>query len=283
MKPDQKKNPGWRLFLPPDLATRVEREAKRSGVDREEIARRAIRRHLDDRETGNAVYLTAPVNSLVLGYYRQNTPIAEIRRHGDFGLGTFNNLDGEMVVLDGTVYQVKADGSAAEVKDDEESPFACVTFFSPDSTEEIDGRRLEDKLEDLLDGLIPSPNMLYAIRIDGRFDYVRTRSVPPQENYRPLVEVARQQPVFEFRRVEGTLGGFYTPRFMSSLNVPGYHLHFLTEDRLRGGHLLECRLGDVSIGIQHVPKLELGLPLTLDYLTADLSGETKKDLEEAER
>ncbi len=261
---------------------RLDREAKRSGVDREETARRAVRRYLDNLETGNAVYLTAPVNSLVLGYYRQNTPIAEIRRHGDFGLGTFNNLDGEMVVLDGTVYQVKADGAAAEVKDDEESPFACVTFFSPDSTEEIDGRRLEDKLEELLDGLIPSPNMLYAIRIDGRFEYVRTRSVPPQENYRPLVEVARRQPIFEFEQIEGTLCGFYTPRFMSSLNVPGYHLHFLTADRLRGGHLLEACLEKVTISLQHIPKLELGLPLTLDYLTADLSGETEKDLKEAE-
>jgi len=236
----------------------------------------------NNEKSGNAVYLTAPVNALVLGYYRQNTAIGEIRRHGDFGLGTFNNLDGEMVMLDGGVYQVKADGRAAPVPDTEETPFACVTFFTPDTTEEIDGRRLNEDLETLLAGLIPSANMLYAIRIDGEFEYVKTRSVPRQENYRPLVEVAREQPVFEFHQIEGTLGGFYTPQFMSSLNVPGYHLHFLTKDRRQGGHLLECRLKTVTVGLQHVPKLELGLPLTLDYLTADLSGETRKDLDEAE-
>lgn len=234
------------------------------------------------KERSNAVYLTAPINALVLGYYRQNTPVGEIRRHGDFGLGTFNSLDGEMVVLDGEVYQVKSDGLAAKVPDSEESPFACVTFFTPDTTEEIDGERLEGSWEETLASLIPSENMLYAVRIDGSFDYVKTRSVPPQENYRPLVEVAREQPVFEFSRVEGTLGGFYTPRFMASLNAPGYHLHFLTRDRGRGGHVLECRPGQVTVGLQHVPKLELALPMTFDYLTADLGRETGKDLAEAE-
>jgi acetolactate decarboxylase len=282
MKSKDRNTAGRKLSLPSDLNQALEKAAAGSGESWEEIVLRAIRRHLDDRTTGNAVYLTAPVNSLVLGYYRQNTPIGEIRRHGDFGLGTFNNLDGEMVVLDGEVYQVKADGAASPVSDSEESPFACVTFFAPDSAEEIDGQRLNDKLENLLDGLIPSANMLYAIRIDGRFEYVKTRSVPRQENYRPLVEVARRQPVFEFQRIEGTLCGFYTPRFMASLNVPGYHLHFLTGDRHRGGHLLECRLEKVTVSLQHVPKLELGLPLTLDYLTADLSGETEQDLERAE-
>lgn len=234
------------------------------------------------KKPGNSVYLTAPINSLVLGYYRQNTPVGEIRRHGDFGLGTFNNLDGEMVVLDGTVYQVKADGVAAKIRDTEESPFACVTFFHPDTTEELDGARLGGSWEETLASLIPSGNMLYAIRIDGSFDYVKTRSVPPQENYRPLVEVAREQPVFEFSRVEGTLGGFYTPQFMASLNAPGCHLHFLTRDRERGGHVLECRPRNVTVGLQHIPRLELDLPMTFDYLTADLSPETGQDLAEAE-
>lgn len=235
-----------------------------------------------NRERGNAIYLTAPINALVLGYYRQDTTIGEIKSHGDFGLGTFNHLDGEMVVLDGEVFQVKADGLAALVADTEESPFACVTFFAPDTTEEIEGKRLGESWKEMLAGLIPSPNMLYAVRIDGQFEYIKIRSVPRQENYRPLVEVAREQPVFELHQVEGTLGGFYTPQFMSSLNAPGYHLHFLTRDRRRGGHVLECRPRTVSVGLQHIPKLELDLPMTFDYLTADLSGQTGKDLAEAE-
>lgn len=235
-------------------------------------------------KTGNnSVYLSAPVNALVHGYYEQNTPLSEIKEHGDLGLGTFNNLDGEMVILDGIVYQVKSNGMAAPVGDEEETPFACITFFSPDTTEKIDGSRLKVNLENLLSNLIPSPNMLYAIRIEGEFEYIKTRSVPRQENYRPLVEIAREQPTFEYRNIRGTLVGFFTPQFMSSLNVPGYHLHFLNEDRTRGGHLLECRYKLVKIGLQHIPKLEIDLPLTIDYLTADLDTDIRKDLEEAER
>ncbi len=239
-------------------------------------------KQIEQRPDGNSVYLSAPVNALVQGLYEENTSIAEIKRHGDFGLGTFNNLDGEMMLLDGLVYQTKADGSVRPVKDTVLTPFACVTFFSPDSTEEIDGKLLPGPLPELLDHLIPSENMLYAIRIDGSFSRVITRSVPKQENYRPLVEVARDQPTFKFDTVEGTMAGFYTPEFMNSLNVPGYHLHFLTADRTGGGHLLECRPEKVRIGLQHIPKLELGLPITLDYLTADLTGDPRKDLEEAE-
>ena len=231
----------------------------------------------------NSVYLSAPVNALVQGFYEQNTKVSEIKEHGDFGLGTFNNLDGEMIMLDGVVYQIKSDGRVAPVGDEEETPFACVTFFSPDMKEEIDGGRLKDSLEDLLSNLIPSPNMLYAIRIEGEFEYIKTRSVPRQENYRPLVEVTREQPTFEYRKIRGTLGGFFTPQFMASLNVPGYHLHFLSDDHTRGGHLLECRYKLIEIGLQHIPKLEVGLPLTIDYMTADLDTDIRKDLEEAEQ
>ncbi|MDP8215096.1 MAG: acetolactate decarboxylase [Candidatus Euphemobacter frigidus] len=231
---------------------------------------------------GKAVYLSAPVNALVQGYYEQNTTIAEIKEHGDFGLGTFNDLDGEMVILDNIVYQVKDDGMAYPVGDDKETPFACLTFFTPDTVEEINGERLDVPLEELLNLLIPSANMLYAIRIDGEFKYIKTRSVPRQENYRPLVEVAREQPTFEYHEIKGTLGGFYTPQFMASLNVPGYHLHFMNEDRTRGGHMLECEFKEITVGLQHVPRLEVGLPLTIDYLTADLTEDTRRDLEEAE-
>jgi acetolactate decarboxylase len=187
-----------------------------------------------------------------------------------------------MVLLDGVVYQVKSDGRASVIGGGEETPFACVTFFSPDTIEEIDGGLMKEGLEELLNNLIPSSNMLYAIRIEGEFEYIKTRSVPRQENYRPLVEVAREQPTFEYHDIRGTLGGFFTPEFMGSLNVPGYHLHFLSEDRAWGGHLLECRYKLIKIGLQHIPKLEVGLPLTIDYMTADLDTDIRKDLDEVE-
>lgn len=232
---------------------------------------------------GACLYVTAPVNALVEGLYQQDCAMTEVLERGDFGIGTFNQLDGEMVVLDGCVYQLRSDGIAYAVPAQTRTPFACVTFFRPYSFEDIDEALTFSGLTALLDRLLPSTNMLYAIRIDGSFDHVRTRSVPRQESYRPLVEVAREQPEFEFEQVDGTLVGFWTPHFLKSIAVPGYHFHFLTHDKTRGGHLLECRPRQVRISLQHIPSLQLGLPLTLDYLTADLGRDISADLEEAEK
>lgn len=232
---------------------------------------------------GNAVYLSVPINALIEGFYEEKTTIADVKKHGDFGLGTFNHLDGEMLLLDGMAYQIKANGEVAIVPESECTPFACVTHFRPETWDEIERNEAHESIFSLLDKILPSPNMLYAIRIDGTFEYVKTRSVPRTDNYLPLVEAVKSQIFFEFFNVEGSLGGFFTPSFMASLNAPGYHLHMLTNDCRHGGHLVECRFTSARIGIQHVPKLEVDLPFTLDYLTADFTRDSQKDLDKTER
>jgi acetolactate decarboxylase len=228
------------------------------------------------------IYLCAPVNALVEGIYRERIPFARIREHGDFGLGTFDSLDGEMVMLDGHIYQIAGNGRVHEVDDQATTPFACVTFFDPISYDDLDDELAYGGFQDWLLGLLPSPNLIYALRIDGSFAEMKVRSVPRQENYRPLVEVAAHQPEFTFADVEGTLAGFYSPPFLDSLSVPGLHLHFLSDDRNEGGHLLECRPRRVRAQVQFVSTLELALPLSLDYLTCDFRRDTGADLDEAE-
>ena len=237
---------------------------------------------MHDKKT-NSVFISAPVNALVEGLYEENTSMAEIKTHGDFGIGTFNNLDGEMVILENEVFQLKSDGTCSPVADSVLTPFACVTFFKEDTYDEVEGDFDYQAFQDLLVNCTPSPNMLYAIRIDGEFSYIKTRSVPKQENYRPLVEVAREQPEFQYENITGTMVGFYNPTFIDTINVPGYHLHFISDDRSKGGHLLECNMTRGRIGMQHIKLLELGLPVTFDYLTADFSRDTAKDLDEAEK
>ncbi|MGW8319846.1 MAG: acetolactate decarboxylase, partial [Candidatus Promineifilaceae bacterium] len=215
------------------------------------------------------VYLCAPVNALVEGIYVERIPFTEVRRHGDFGLGTFDHLDGEMIMLDDQIFQILADGRVQQVDDDALTPFACVTFFKPEKHAVLDGGRGYEDFLAWLEGLLPSPNMFYALRIDGSFSYIKTRSVPRQECYRPLVEVAAEQPIFEFEEIPGTLAGFYTPEFMASLNVPGMHLHFLSADQRHGGHLLECRPHQVKVSVQLLRTVELGLPMSDAYLHWD--------------
>jgi acetolactate decarboxylase len=271
------------IGLSPEVGQKLDVTAERTGLSPEALVEQALRRFLFAGQGGNSVYLSAPINALVEGFYVQNTTMAEIKERGDFGLGTFNYLDGEMVLLDGEVYQIRSDGVVYQVPDDEKSPFACVTFFSPDTFDDMEAPFDYPDITGLLNGLIPSPNMLYAIRIDAEFRYVKTRAAPKSENYMPLVEATRNQAVFEFRDVKGCLAGFHTPAYMEHLNAPGYHLHFLTEDRRHGGHLIGCELKRARISIQHVPELKLDLPVTFDFLTADLTRDTSEDLDKSEK
>jgi len=232
---------------------------------------------------GSRIYLSAPVNALVEGIYEQNVPLSEVQKHGDLGLGTFNDLDGEMVMLDGRIFRVDADGGVGPVSAQTLTPFACAAFFRPVSHEVSVGELAYPEFLDWLTKLMPSPNIFYAFRIEGEFSAVRTRSVPKQANYRPLVEVAREQPEFHFNDVKGTLAGFFTPAFMASLNVPGLHLHFLSQDLKKGGHLLECGVKRVCAEIQFLYTLELALPCSADYLTWDFQRDIRRDLDKAEK
>lgn len=231
----------------------------------------------------DTLYLSAPVNALVEGIYRQNTTLGQLKEHGDFGLGTFNDLDGELVLLGGSAFQITSTGEVHRPGDDVLTPFACACFFRELTYEDVDAGFADlETLLALLETTFPSPNMMYAVWVDGDFEFVRTRSVPRQDHYRPLAEVTRGQPTFEMTNLSGTLAGFYTPQFMSSLSVPGVHLHFISQDRLRGGHLLQCRAVRARIGIQILRSLRMDLPVTMDYLTADLSRDSGEELHKAE-
>ena len=231
----------------------------------------------------NSVYLCAPVNALVEGIYEEGIPFSEVMKHGDFGLGTFDHLDGEMIMLDGRIWQIRGDGRVQEVGDEALTPFACVCFFEAQKTAVLDGDHDYDDFLGWLEGLLPSPNLFYALRIEGTFSYIKTRSVPKQECYRPLVEVAAEQPTFEFENIVGTLAGFYTPDFMSSLSVPGMHLHFLSADQRHGGHLLECRPHQAEVSVQLLSTMELDLLLSNAYLYRDLHRDVSQDLDKAEK
>jgi len=271
------------LHLDDALRRRLALRAKAAGISTEECLQQALRQFLNRSTGGHSLYVSAPINALLEGIYREDTTIEDILRRGDFGLGTFNDLDGEMLVLDGVVYQISSDGRAYRVDKEVKTPFASVSFFSPDTSETIQHPLSYKALQGLLGRMLPSANMIYAIRIEGHFSYVRTRSVPRQDCYRPLVEVAREQPEFEFEDTDGVLVGFWTPDFLGTLSVPGYHLHFLNAGLTSGGHLLGCESTHMTVSLQHLPRLELGLPVTLDYLTADFTRNVSQDLEEAER
>jgi acetolactate decarboxylase len=171
------------------------------------------------------------IDALMIGRYDGVMPIAELLRHGDFGVGTLDHLDGELIIMDGKAYQVRGDGVVLEVASDRSTPFAVVTRFVQDGEFPCPQVTSLADLDARLDDALPQKNNFVAIRVDGRFASITLRSVHRQEPpYKPLAEVAESQSVWTVEDVAGTLVGVRCPSWVGGLNVPGYHWHFLSED-----------------------------------------------------
>jgi acetolactate decarboxylase len=244
------------------------------------IVNRALAEYFDAAH--HTLYQISTATALVEGVYEGAVRVGNLRDHGDLGLGTFEELDGEMVIVDGHFFQVRCDGSVREVDDNVLTPFAVITRFTSDATVKLDQCSRMADLKAGFDVLRHSDNVFYALRVDGNFDHVRTRAMCRTENGVPLVEAAAIQPEFDFRNISGTLVGFWTPEYVRTLNVPGYHLHFLSDDRLCGGHLLECSGTNLHLQIQQEGRYEVALPETDDFLKADLRRDPSADLAQAE-
>ena len=258
-----------RVHLPPALAQQLGARRKQTGQTLSAIIIQALERLLGDED--QTVFQTSTVNALMEGVSTGDMTMGELKTHGDFGLGTFDGLDGEMIELDGKVFQVRADGHAHPVEDSARTPFATVSFFKADESARVDRPCDQPAMLAAVAAMLPSQNIFHAVRIEGRFDYVKTRAVAKQDKSVGLEDAVREEPIFEFHDVEGTIVGFFTPDYLRGVNVPGYHLHFITADRSAGGHMLDCRTRDVTIKIHHTPEFELGTPGTEEFLQADLS------------
>ena len=211
--------------------------------------------------------------ALLDGVYDGDVTFAEIAEHGDFGLGTFNQLDGEMVAVDGKFYQLRADGTAKLVDPQETTPFAQVAFFNPDTVHRFNGPLRRAALETFIDTVTPSKNLFYAIRIDGSFQRVLTRTVAKvAQPYPAFIEATKHQATMTFTDAAGTLIGFRTPDYAQGLGVAGYHLHFLTGDRTAGGHVIDFTLDKATVQISAQADVHLNLPQTRAFMTADLTG-----------
>jgi acetolactate decarboxylase len=222
------------------------------------------------------------IDALMTGVYDGETTLSELARWGNFGIGTFNALDGEMILYNGTFYKVKSDGNIYRYEGTVQTPFATVTFFQAESSYQVTGIDYSG-LKSTLDSMIASPNLFYAIRVSGTFRTVKTRSVPEQEKpYPPLIEITAHQPEFQAEEVSGILVGFYCPPFVTGINVPGYHLHFLSDDETFGGHLLELELEHATVEIDPISQFKLILPHDKEFMDADLSKDLSDDLKSVE-
>lgn len=232
----------------------------------------------------DSVYQYSVINALMEGVYDGEVSVGCLKRKGDFGIGTFNRLDGELVALGGEFYQVKADGRAYVCDDKIKVPFVTLKFFNPEQEFCLNQEMSYQDLTHYIDTLLVSKNIFFALEINGEFSYIKVRSVPAQNKpYVGLGEAVKNQTVFEYKDVQGSLIGFRFPECMQGVNVPGYHLHFINQDRSRGGHLLDCVFKKGVIRLDKSSSFYMRLPDNQDFLNKDLMKREQADLMKVEK
>ena len=238
---------------------------------------------VDHRE---AVFQVALLQSLTQGYYDGVIAVNELRRHGDTGIGTFDGVNGEMILLGGKVYQALGDGSVQEANDSETVPFAVVTFFEQDidvtlpMTDDIN--QLKNKLTEIV--CKSGKNLFYMVRIHGMFRRLTVRSIPKQKKpYRSLDKALEtDQKVFCYENITGTAVGLYCPDYMGGLNAPGWHLHFIADDKTKGGHILDLAFDTARAELDPKQGFEMYLPKDPAFQMIELSKDVSAAIRKVE-
>jgi acetolactate decarboxylase len=216
------------------------------------------------------LFQVSTINSLLAGNYDGFVSCGQLKQHGDVGIGTFNALDGEMVMIDQTVYKVKDSGQVVEVPNTETTPFAAVTYFDEEFTQSLGKITSLDALQEELDKQIINPASFYLFRIDATFISIKVRSVPSQQKpYPVLSEVVKDQSIFNYEKIPGTLVGLWCPEEIGGLNVKGYHFHFISDDRSKGGHLLDVSFDNAEAFIDQTNGFFMTLSPTIPEKTVD--------------
>jgi acetolactate decarboxylase len=223
------------------------------------------RRELRPEHPDHELFQTSTVQALLAGAFDGDVTLGQILEHGDLGLGTLDGLDGELIVLDGLVWKANLDGTLIRPDLASTTPYAVVVPFSPGEPVALTGPFQAPDLERHVRHGVETARRPTAIRIDGRFEAVRVRSVPKQQRpYPPLADAIAQQQVSELADVSGTMVGFLFPDGLDGIEMVGSHLHFVTDDRTRGGHVLSYTLHAATARLDNVTRLRVELPPAVD-------------------
>lgn len=268
------------LELPPAILDALHERSRVTGEPIDRIAARAL---ADALQVGHStVFQVSTASALMAGVADGAVTVADLLRHGDFGLGTFAGWDGEMVVVDGVAHRVTADGVSVAPAD-AEVPFALVTHLVPDEQLELEPCASVAELHAQLDERRHTDNELFAVRVDGAFAHLDTRAVCRSTSTTPLDVAVQTQASFALTDVEATLVGYWTPPHLRSIGITGWHLHALTADRRQGGHVFDCCGASLVAGLQHLADFRLAIPDTASFRHAHLGGGDEEAIARAER
>ena len=235
----------------------------------------------------NKIYQVSTLQALALGYSRSVINAGELLQEGDTGLGTFEDVNGEMIVMDGHCYRADQNGNITVVAPETGVPFAAVAKlygeqrFPLDNMPDITSVRTEltRKIEERF-GL----NSMHIVRIDGVFERVDARSEAPYRSHHiTLKEVLGQtQKAFLFENIRGSLVGVYFPDFMDGINMPGWHLHFLSDDKSKGGHVFDVCIREGTAKVDKISNIFINLPKEAAFDTYSLKQDLQDEIKSVE-
>ena len=238
-------------------------------------------------EERESLYQVSLLQDLTQGDYYGSVPVSDLKAKGDIGLGTFDKLNGELIMLDGKVYRADGDGKVEEVPDEETIPFASVTFFDEDDKSDIKDIKDINGLTDFLDKKYTkdSGNYFQVIRIDGTFEAMNVRSeLAQKEPYKPLAEVMEtDQRFFDYKNIEGTVVGIYCPVYMDKMNSAGWHFHFISKDGSKGGHIVDLQIKEGTVAWDETTELDMDLPDVDKFSEYDFSTDQSNDVKKVEK
>ncbi|WP_099222316.1 acetolactate decarboxylase [Listeria costaricensis] len=232
----------------------------------------------------NRLFQHSTMAALVGGLFGGTTTFKDLMKHGDLGIGTLNDFDGELIIVDGEPFQIREDGKAYKVAPEDTTPYATVTYFEPDVLFNVQEAMTREAVEEKIASLVQGPNVFYAVKVTGNFKVVDTRVAPKQSRpYPPLIEAVKTQPTYHFEYITGTIVGFFTPKYISGIGVAGYHIHFIDDMRKIGGHVFDYELLEGVVEVAQQTEFELELPQTSEFLRSDLgSPDMLEQIEAAE-
>ena len=236
----------------------------------------------------NKMFQVSTLQALALGYSRAVITVGELMQHGDIGLGTFEDVNGEMIVVDGHCYRADEKGDVIEADSEIGVPFSSVTIFKSDRNCELESVGSIEKLKELLDLRIEEQfglNSMHIVRIDGSFKSVCARSESGYRAHHVTLKdaLSETQKDFRFDDISGTLVCVYYPDYMDGINASGWHLHFISEDRKKGGHVFDLSLENGTAYFDTITNIELTLPHGPAFDTYALKGASKDEIKSVEQ
>jgi len=248
------------------------------------VARLARAEAAADPARDHVAFQASTLAALMAGSLRGDLTIAELLRHGDLGLGTVDLLDGELIVVDGAAWAARSDGRVERVAAETGTPFAVICAFHPEVEAPLAASDDLAGVTRQIDALMPRDAACLAVRIDADVAHARLRSVPPQTGPTPtLADAVASQTLFEATGIRAAVVGFRFPRDVEGLELPGWHLHLIAEDRSIGGHVLDLAVTGGTIAVEREHDLHVEVPAGVDVGRVGPDARRSAELDRLER